>query len=419
VDMPLRVLLVEDSADDADLLLRALRKGSYLPAWLRVESAEALESALAGQAWDVVIADYILPRFSGVAALQLLRQTGLDLPFIIVSGKVGEERAVEAMRAGAHDFLLKDHLERLVPAIQRELHEAEVRREWARAEADLRKAKSRAEEDRSRWESIFEAIGDGISVQDTDFRILYQNKAQKQLMGEHLGEYCYSAYQGRKTVCDGCHLAQAFRDGRIYKVESSSPAGSGKLAVEITASPLRDQGGAIVGGIEVVRDISARKEAEEKMRYMSSHDILTGLYNRAYFEEEMARLERGRTQAVSIIMADMDGLKEVNDSRGHAAGDRSLQEAARIFKSVFRAEDMVARIGGDEFAVLLPDSDAAAVEIIMERIRTTLAAHNGSPKEVPLSLSFGAATAENGMTLVEVLKLADERMYRAKFARAG
>ncbi len=134
----LRVLIVEDSEDDALLLVRELQRNDYEVEWERVETGEAMAAALENQAWDIIIADYALPYFSGLEALKLLQQSGLDLPFIIVSGKIGEDVAVEAMKAGAHDYLMKGNLARLAPAVERELREAEVRRERKRAEEALR-----------------------------------------------------------------------------------------------------------------------------------------------------------------------------------------------------------------------------------------------------------------------------------------
>ena len=133
--VPVRVLLVEDSEDDAALTTRELRRGDYAPTVKRVETEAAMRAAL-DDPWDVVIADYALPQFSGLAALSLLRSTGLDIPFIVVSGAIGEDVAVAAMKAGAHDYLMKGHLARLVPAIQRELREAEDRRRGRQAEAE-------------------------------------------------------------------------------------------------------------------------------------------------------------------------------------------------------------------------------------------------------------------------------------------
>ena len=136
MDNSLRILMVEDLETDATLVLRRFRRAGYAIASERVQTAQEMQSALARGAWDLVLCDYTLPRFDALAALAVLRGSGQDLPFIIVSGVVGEEAAVAAMKAGAHDFLLKDRLERLVPAVERELREAEDRRERRRAEAD-------------------------------------------------------------------------------------------------------------------------------------------------------------------------------------------------------------------------------------------------------------------------------------------
>jgi len=134
---PLRVLLVEDDPDDGELIRLALQRGGYKPLLLRVETAGELRRALAEQPWDVVLSDYSLPAFSGPDAFGVVRETGLDIPFLIVSGTVGEEVAVDAMRAGVHDFLLKGHLGRLVAAIERELREAEIRTERRKMEKQL------------------------------------------------------------------------------------------------------------------------------------------------------------------------------------------------------------------------------------------------------------------------------------------
>jgi signal transduction histidine kinase/CheY-like chemotaxis protein len=139
---PLRVLLVEDSEDDATLVLAALRRTGYRPEFRRVDNAADMRAALAKDEWDVVLSDYDMPGFGGLHALELLRDSGLDLPFLIVSGTIGEETAVEAMKAGAHDYLMKDSLVRLGPAVEREIRDAGVRRERRNAalalEADAR-----------------------------------------------------------------------------------------------------------------------------------------------------------------------------------------------------------------------------------------------------------------------------------------
>src|SRR5229473_4919442 len=124
----LRVLVVEDSENDAKLMLLKLRRGGYEPEHERVDTAAAMEAALQWCEWDIIICDYVMPGFSGLDALSLFKQKGLDIPFIVFSGHIGEDIAVQAMRAGAHDYIMKDNMARLVPAVTRELREAGIRR---------------------------------------------------------------------------------------------------------------------------------------------------------------------------------------------------------------------------------------------------------------------------------------------------
>jgi PleD family two-component response regulator len=131
------VLIVEDQDDDALMLLRVLQCAGYDLTFDRVDTAKALEAALDRQTWDIIIADYTLPKFNGLAALVHVKERGLDLPFIIVSGTSGEDIAVAAMKAGAHDYIMKNNLARLIPAVERELREVEVRQARKRAEETL------------------------------------------------------------------------------------------------------------------------------------------------------------------------------------------------------------------------------------------------------------------------------------------
>ena len=137
IPLPLSVLIVEDSEDDIELMLRELRRGNYDPIHLRVETAEEMNGALIAQTWDMVISDFNMPNFNAFAALDLLHSTKQDIPFIIVSGTIGEDRAVAAMKLGAHDYILKGNLKRLVPAVERELREARARQERRQADETI------------------------------------------------------------------------------------------------------------------------------------------------------------------------------------------------------------------------------------------------------------------------------------------
>ncbi len=173
---PLRVLLVEDSEDDATLTLQALRSGGYEPLCRRVETRAGMEAALADAEWDILVSDYHLPEFDAIEALQILKESRLDLPFIVVSGKVGEDVAVEAMRAGAHDYLIKNNLVRLGPAVEREVREARGRRERRRAEAMLR-------ESEHKFRSLFQNSSDITLVLDARGTILYESPPVEWVLG--------------------------------------------------------------------------------------------------------------------------------------------------------------------------------------------------------------------------------------------
>ena len=171
---PRRILIVDDSPDDAELAAQALRRGGFPLTYQRVDTPEAMHAALGEGIWDVVIADYSMPRFNGLAALKMLRDTGLDLPFILVSGTVGEELAVEAMKRGADDYVLKSNLARLPLAVERELRDCEVRAERNRAEAMYR--------------SLVDSVPVGLFRVSTERQFLEANPALIEMLGFKDGE---------------------------------------------------------------------------------------------------------------------------------------------------------------------------------------------------------------------------------------
>lgn len=183
--------------------------------------------------------------------------------------------------------------------------------------------------------------------------------------------------------------------------------------------PFFDIEGKFAGFIGTCLDITEQKEVEEKLRDMSHHDGLTQLYNRGFFEEELARAERSRNRLFTVVMVDVDGLKKTNDTLGHAEGDKLLQRAAEVLRVAFRPEDVVARIGGDEFAVILPSVDEAVAGGVMKRLQNCLEEHNRSYPDQPLEWSIGMATARQGTPLSSVLREADERMYKEKIAKTS
>lgn len=173
---PLRVLVVEDSEFDAKMLVRLLDRGGYATAYERVQTADDMTRALVEKQWDLILSDYNLPGFNATLALQLLQATRLDIPFIIVSGGIGEDIAVAAMKSGASDYLMKGNLARLVPAVERELRDAAVRQARRRAEAELR-------ESEQRYRLLWETATDAILLMDTRSEILFANPAVQGIFG--------------------------------------------------------------------------------------------------------------------------------------------------------------------------------------------------------------------------------------------
>jgi diguanylate cyclase (GGDEF)-like protein len=158
---------------------------------------------------------------------------------------------------------------------------------------------------------------------------------------------------------------------------------------------------------------------QNDLSFLSTHDDLTGLYNRLFFETEFTRLEKSRLYPISIIMADIDGLKKVNDKFGNRTGDEQLINVARLLTKVFRQEDIVSRYGDDEFAILLPGSDTAVVDVVMNRINKQINAYNKDHSSLPISISIGVSTAKQGESLKNHLRLAKKNMQQEKLQKVN
>ena len=163
-----------------------------------------------------------------------------------------------------------------------------------------------------------------------------------------------------------------------------------------------------------LQDVTARKKAEEYLRYLGTHDVMTGLYNRAFFEETVQNLEANRTDPIGFIIVDLNNLKQTNDSFGHSAGDKLIRRVAEVLKASIEDGTVAARIGGDEFILIMPGANEQAAKEMVERVESLVAMNNKYYREPELSLSMGSSTSAAGSSLLKFISLADDAMYQNK-----
>jgi diguanylate cyclase (GGDEF)-like protein/PAS domain S-box-containing protein len=417
---PLRVLLLEDSSDDAELILRALRRGGYEPEFARAETREEMLAALDGREWDLIISDHNMPRFSATAGLELMREVGVDLPFIIVSGAIGEETAAEAMAAGAGDYVMKDSMRRLVPAIERELREAETRTTRRHAERALH-------ESEGRLRAVMDNVVDAIFTIDANGRIEGLNPAAARLVGREQEDLEGGDFS---ELLAGSYAAEYAAHFSTYRERGTLPIlgvtrevlgrrhDGSVFAMDLALSEMSLGDERLL--IAVARDISERKKAESQLRHLAEHDPLTGLANRRRFEEELSRqIAYGQRSGdpAAVLVLDLDNFKYVNDTLGHKAGDELIRRVAGVIGDRVRASDTLARIGGDEFALLLrgadPEGADTAATGVLEAIRREPFVLEG--QRVRMTTSIGIAiVGDEAVTSGEILARADQAMYQAK-----
>ena len=272
--------------------------------------------------------------------------------------------------------------------------------------------------------ALMEYSTDSIYFKDLKSRFILINKALAERLGikdpdEAVGKTDFDFFSEE-------HAKQAYDDeqnviktGRpIVDIEERETwHEKGDRWVSTIKMPYYDEKGKIIGTFGISRDITDRKKAEEKIEYLSFHDGLTGLYNRAYFDEELNRLDTERQLPITIVMGDLNGLKLINDVYGHSKGDMLLRNIADILKESFRKEDITSRWGGDEFISILPKTSAKDARSIIKRVKKLC--EEKSTAEIPLNISFGASTKKSSSkNIVDILKEAEDKMYKSKIVES-
>jgi diguanylate cyclase (GGDEF)-like protein/PAS domain S-box-containing protein len=414
----LRLLIVENSDADRALLLHALDSQGYAVVSLAVATAIELRAALEEEQWDLIICGQPIADFPAAAALAIAKEVRPLLPFIIVSSETDLNLAVALIKLGAQDYVQKSELVSLGAVIDRELRTAEWRRRQKVTEGKLY-------ETQELFRAIVENVGDLVAVLDTEGRRVYNSPSYRPLFREKDIRQGSSSFMEihpddrerikavfRKTVETGIGECSEFRfvlrDGSIRFMESDGRA-------------IRDAEGKVSKVVVVSRDITEQKRLEADLREMAATDMLTGLPNRRHFlgqlEQEKARVSRAEEKCAAVLMIDIDHFKVVNDSFGHAAGDHVLRHLATLMKEDLRKIDTLGRLGGEEFAVILPGADRAAAEIFAERLRKQVAETPAVLDKwtIPVTISIGVTEIKPGDDSADdALTRADRALYRAK-----
>lgn len=410
----LKVLFVEDSEVDVELALLALRDELDVE-HRRVEEEAHMRRALVEFEPDVILSDYSMPKFNGMDALKLAAESRPDVPFIFISGTIGEERAIQSVQNGAIDYILKSNLKRLGVAVQRALDDAEVRR----SANELKYVNAQLA-------AILEDTAEFVATCDSGGNLKFINSAGRELVGlsakasghSNLLELMpdWAATAVRDTV-----LPTVLKDGRWEGECAFRTIEEGRgIPIWLTVSAHAGVDGELEHFSLVARDLSERKEFEKQLAFLANHDALTGLPNRSLIEDRVAQasayLRRG-DRPFALLIVDLDGFRMITDGYGPSIADAMLQQVAVRLRQATRDGDTVARLGGDTFVILATNlvSPEDSMNVIRKVQDATADAYILNGVEIHATVSIGASVfPRDGTTFAELLRNADTAMHRAK-----
>ena len=420
---PLSVLFIHRDADVVDSCLEELKKARFTVSADLVLTLAQCAQQLRSQTYDVVVAEYPSPNWKGSQALQLLNQTVQEIPLLFVTTAMGSESIAELTAHGAFDYVEREHLAQLPMAVRRVVNEKKLRAELEEAGKALRHS-----------QSLYRALVDnpayGICRCDAEGKFLDVNQALLTMLGYETKEELLAANRASEIVVDLGHGAPSAECSpesvRIEPVEIEWKRKNGTtLKARLSGRGVFDEHGDFDGFEIIAVDITEQRALEEQLRHQAFSDSLTGLANhRRLFDvlqAEICRTKRTERE-FSLLLLDLDGLKVINDRFGHLAGDRALCRLAQTLADCCRSIDTAARQGGDEFALVLPETGAAAATLVARRICELLAK---DAEEPALSVSVGVASyPKEADTIGTLLYAADKALYamkdeRSRAARAG
>jgi len=415
---PLRVLFVHRDADTIDSCLEELKKGQYsVSADFVLNPAQCVER-LRSQAYEVVIAEYPKPSWQGSQALQLVHEEGREIPLLFLTSSMRNESIARLAADGACDYIEGEHLAQLPMVVRRVLNEKKLREE-------LREAQKALKYSQSLYRALVENPTYGVYRCNAEGELLDVNQALLTMLGyaskEQLvaGNHAPGALQ---NLSDGFpFLRYSSEQKQIEPVELERKREDGKtIRIRLSGRGVYDDCGVFAGHEIIVADVTEQRILEDQLRLQASTDSLTGLANhRRLFEVLHAEICRSQRtgREFSLVLLDLDGLKKINDQFGHLTGDRALCRLGQILRDCCRTVDTAARHGGDEFALVLPETGVAAATLVAHRICGLLE----KEVEVPaLSVSVGIASyPKDAETIGPLLYAADRALYAMKEKQPG
>jgi diguanylate cyclase (GGDEF)-like protein/PAS domain S-box-containing protein len=420
---PLHILFIHRDADTVECCVQELKKAQFtVSADIALNLAQCTEQ-LRSHSYDVVVAEYPSPSWKGSQGLQSLRQTVEEVPLLFVTTSKGTESIAELTAHGAFDYVEGEHIAQLPMAVRRALNEKKLR-------AELEEAGKALKHSQSLYHALVDNPAYGVCRCDAQGKFLNVNQALVTMLGYATKEELLAANHPSDGVFDlgtGSALAGSSTENmRINPIEVEWKRKNGAaLKVKLSGRAIYDDNGDCFGHEIIAVDITEQRTLEEQLRHQASSDSLTGLANhRRLFDalhSETCRSQRTKRE-FSLVLLDVDGLKEINDRYGHLAGDRALCRLAHILTDCCRSVDTAARQGGDEFALVLPETGMAAATLVGHRICDLAAKDAEEPR---LSVSVGIVSfPKDADTIATLLYAADKALYvmkrnRAKAARVS
>lgn len=409
----IRALIVDDDLADVELYLQELKKAQFAISADVVKTRADFLERLQKERYDVVLADTDAADWTGLEALALLQEQNQEIPFILVTKTLETDLVDEFMRNGASDCVDKARLVRLPLAVAVAVERTTQRGEQDRVEKALRHSEAH-------YRALLENPTYGICRFDVDGKFLEVNEALVTMLGYSSKEDLKAANLATDIIRDPIERAQLFepyrRSGHIDLVEVEWKRKDGTpMKVRLSGRQVGTEKGSPEGCEIIAEDVTAQRAAEDHLRHLAATDALTGLANYRRLSEELdTEIKRSdRTgRAFAVLMFDLDGMKQINDRYGHLAGNRALCRLADIFRFSCRSIDTAARYGGDEFAIVLPETVAHDAALVRKRICERLSSDHEEPL---LSVSVGMAVyPEDGATIDTLFQAADRALYEMK-----